>query len=48
MNGLVAKALKLAKEKESAFPTALVVRPLDPEFDLGNLLTWSENELEVA
>jgi len=47
MKGLVEKALKLARDKESAYPSPLVERPLDPEFDLGNLLTWSENEVEV-
>lgn len=47
MNDLVEKALKLARDKESATSSALVVRPLDLMFDLGNMLTWSENEIEV-
>jgi hypothetical protein len=47
MTDLVEKALKLAAEKEAAYPSALVDRALDSSNDLGNLLSWSENELDI-
>ena len=47
MAALVEKALKLAASKEAAFPSAHVDRALDSENDLGNLLSWNENELDL-
>ena len=46
MTDLVSKALSLAAAKESALPSAQVERALESELDLGNLLTWHENEVE--
>ena len=45
MTDLVSKALSLAAAKESALPSAQVERALESELDLGNLLTWHENEI---
>ena len=48
MADLVEKALKLAADKEAAFPSAQVDRALDSENDLGNLLSWNENDLDLS
>ena len=48
MSDLVEKALKLAADKEAAFPSAQVDRALDSENDLGNLLSWNENDMDVS
>ena len=48
MTDLVEKALKLAADKEAAFPSAQVARALDSENDLGNLLSWNENDVDVG
>ncbi len=47
MTDLVSKALLLAAAKESALPSSQVDRALDSEIDLGNLLTWNENEIDL-
>ncbi len=47
MTDLVSKALSLAAAKESALPSAQVERALESELDLGNLLTWHENEIDL-
>ena len=47
MTDLVSKALSLAAARESALPSSTVERALDSDIDLGNLLTWNENEIDL-